>query len=71
MPFALEHCKQDNVPDGEDSDMIQCEICLGWYRRTCINLTHEEFEQLSKSQGLWMCEFRGCAEAFDVFSDSD
>ena len=65
------HSIPENVPDGEDTDMIECEICLGWYHRTCLNLSSEEFETLSKPQCLWMCDFKGCAEAFDVFSDSD
>ena len=70
LPFAVEHIKSQEVQPGEDTNMIQCEICLGWYHRTCVNLTYEEFKTLSRPQALWMCDFKGCAEAFDVF-DSD
>jgi len=57
----------EDVPTGEDIDMIQCEICLRWYYCTCVNLTHEEFKTLSEPEALWMCKFWGCEEAFDVF----
>jgi len=70
LPFALEHVKLEDVPTGEDTDMIQCGICSGWYHRTCVNLSHEQFKELSQPKALWMCDFRGCAESFDVF-DSD
>lgn len=45
--FALEHVKLEDVPTGEDIDMIQCEICLAWYHLTCVNLTHEQFKEFS------------------------
>ena len=70
LPFALEHVKPKDVPTGEDTDMIQCEICCGWYHRTCVNLTHEKFKELQQPNVMWMCDYHGCAEAFDVF-DSD
>ena len=54
----------------EDTDMIQCEICCGWYHRTCVNLTHEKFKELQQPNVMWMCDYHGCAEAFNVF-DSD
>ena len=50
LPFTFEHLQPENVPEGEDTDMIECEICLGWYHRTCLNLSSEEFETLSKPQ---------------------
>ena len=70
LPFTLEHVKPKDVPTGEDTDMIQCEICCGWYHRTCVNLTHEKFKELQQPNVMWMCDYHGCAEAFDVF-DSD
>ena len=57
ITFALEHVKLEDLPTGEDTDMIQCGICSGWYHRTCVNLSHEQFKELS------LC---GCA----IFADA-
>lgn len=72
MPYALEHVKKQHIPSDEDTTMIQCMICNRWYHSTCAGISGERMKLLSNPKAVWMCEDRGCAEAYgDLFSDSD
>ena len=54
MPFALKHCQWVNVPDREDTDIINGKCVLDGVT-ICLNLSNEEFEMLSKQHCVYGC----------------
>ena len=71
MPFVVEHLTKKQIPKGEDTEMIQCDFCNNWYHYSCVKLSNEELQELSKPNVTWMCTFKGCSDYVDNLLESD
>ena len=40
-----------------NTEMIYCDICMGWYHKECLGLTNEEFVKLSEDKNEYACPF--------------
>jgi len=69
LPYILEYLKPQEVSKGEMTDMIQCNICACWYHHNWVGMTEDEVKKLRKTNEFWMCDYKGCNDAFaDIFN---
>ena len=63
--------KPKDVPKGETTKMIRCHICDNWYHHNCVGLTVDEVKKFKRRNEFWMCDYKGCNDAFGDIFDSD
>ena len=47
--------KPQDVPKGEPTEMIQCNIYACWYHHNCVGMTEDEVKKLQRRKNFWMC----------------
>ena len=71
LPCILEYMKPQDVPKGKMTRMIECNICACWYHCNCVGMTEDEAKKLKEMNEFWMCDYKGCNDAFADIFDSD
>ena len=56
LSYVLEYMKPQDVPKGEPTEMIQCNICACWYHHNCVGMTEDEVKKLKRRKEFWMCD---------------
>ena len=56
---VLEHMKSEDVPKGEMSEMIRCNICECWYHHNCVGMTEDDVKKSKRIGKFWMCDYKG------------
>ena len=56
LAYVLEYMKPQDVPKGEPTEMIQCNICACWYHHNCVGMTEDEVKKLQRRKEFWMCD---------------
>ena len=51
--------------------MIECNICACWYHCNCVGMTEDEAKKLKEMNEFWMCDYKGCNDAFADIFDSN
>ena len=69
LPYVLEHVK--NPIANEVVNMVQCYICDNLYHYSCVNITLNQVKRITRSKEMWMCDYKGCHDAFGDLFDSD
>ena len=68
LPYVLEHMKN---PGNEVAVMVQCYICDNLYHFSCVNLSLDQAKRIKRTKEMWMCDYKGCNNAFGDLFDSD
>ena len=71
LPYILEYMKPQDIPKDEPNEMIQCNICAFWYHHNCVGMTIDEVKKFRKMKEFWMCDYKGCNDAFADNFDLD
>lgn len=50
-----ESCGVCGNSDGEAEEWIECDTCVKWYHRNCININDELWEQYTKQNQPFTC----------------
>lgn len=50
-----ESCGVCGNSDGEAEEWIECDTCVKWYHRNCINISDELWEQYTKQNQPFTC----------------
>ena len=68
LHYVLEHMKN---PGNEVVDMVQCNICDNLYHFSCVNISLDQAKRVKRTKEMWICDHKGCNDAFGGLFNSD
>ena len=58
-------------PGNKVVDMVQCYICDNLYHFSCVNISLDQAKRIKRTKEMWICDYKGCNDAFGDLFDSD
>ena len=58
-------------PGNKVVNMVQCYICDNLYHFSCVNISLDQAKGIKRAKEMWICDYKGCNNAFGDLFDSD